>query len=145
MRLNRLPDPARAFNGPPVLSSFHYISLSWRVATTRIQCHSSGGGGAHTYCFFCACEARSLAFSLAARAVSLARSVAVSAKVLDGVSPAKNTNALGSIPDQNTGKTLEGDWTISVQQMEPAQTVQMLPGQECEPVIKVHSCYGDQP
>lgn len=44
---------------------------------------------AHTYCFFCACEARSLAFSLAAMAVSLARSVAVSAKVLDGVSPAK--------------------------------------------------------
>lgn len=43
----------------------------------------------HTYCFFWACEARSLAFSLAARAVSLARSVAVSAKVLDGVSPTK--------------------------------------------------------
>ena len=31
--------------------------------------------------------ARSFAFSLAASAVSLARSVAVSAKVLDGVSP----------------------------------------------------------
>lgn len=44
---------------------------------------------AHTYCFFCACEARSLAFSLAASAVSLARSVAVSAKVLDGISPKK--------------------------------------------------------
>lgn len=44
----------------------------------------------HTYCFFCACEAKSLAFSLAASAVSLARSVAVSAKVLDGISPAKS-------------------------------------------------------
>lgn len=43
----------------------------------------------HTYCFFWACEAKSLAFSLAASAVSLARSVAVSAKVLDGVSPAE--------------------------------------------------------
>lgn len=48
----------------------------------------------HTYCFFWACEARSLAFSLAASAVSLARSVAVSAKVLDGVSPTKGHNTL---------------------------------------------------
>lgn len=97
MRLNRLPDPARAFSGPPVLSSFHYISLSWRVATTRTQCLTPTGGAvrAHTYCFFCACEARSLAFSLAARAVSLARSVAVSAKVLDGVSPAKKHQHVG--------------------------------------------------
>lgn len=49
---------------------------------------------AHTYCFFCVCEARPLAFSLAASAVSLARSVAVSAKVLDGISPAK-ANEMG--------------------------------------------------
>lgn len=48
----------------------------------------------HTYCFFCACEARSLAFSLAASAVSLARSVAVSAKVLDGVSPVGGTDTV---------------------------------------------------
>lgn len=43
----------------------------------------------HTYCFFCACEARPLAFSLAASAVSRAFSVAVSASVLVGVSPAQ--------------------------------------------------------
>lgn len=48
----------------------------------------------HTYCFFCACEARSLAFSLAASAVSLARSVAVSANVRDGVSPEWETVAV---------------------------------------------------
>lgn len=35
-----------------------------------------------------------MAFSLAASAVSLARSVAVSAKVLDGVSPTKGHNIL---------------------------------------------------
>lgn len=48
----------------------------------------------YTYCFFCACEARSLAFSLAASAVSFARSVAVSAKVLDGVSPEGETDTV---------------------------------------------------
>lgn len=58
----------------------------------------------HTYCFFCACEARSLAFSLAASAVSLARSVAVSAKVLEGVSPAKKPNMLTVTISQNICK-----------------------------------------
>lgn len=46
----------------------------------------------HTYCFFCAWEARSLAFSLAASAVSRAFSVAVSASVLVGVSPAQQVS-----------------------------------------------------
>lgn len=68
------------------------LHCCWRVAAARSQCLTPAGGGTvssvHTYCFFCACEARSLAFSLAASAVSLARSVAVSAKVRDGVSPA---------------------------------------------------------
>lgn len=44
-------------------------------------------GTAQTYCFFWACEASPFAFSLAASAVSLAHSVAVSANVLEGVSP----------------------------------------------------------
>lgn len=43
----------------------------------------------HTYCFFWAWEAKSLAFSLAASAVSRAFTVAVSAKVLVGASPAR--------------------------------------------------------
>lgn len=104
---DNLLDPARSLKGPPINSSFHYISLFWQAATTRNQCvpPQQGGGAvpasvanqtldvAHTYCFFCACEARSLAFSLAASAVSLARSVAVSAKVLDGISPAKSQRA----------------------------------------------------
>lgn len=100
----RLLDPARSLKGPPSDSSFLYISLFWQAVATRNQCvpPQQGGGAvpalvanhtldvAHTYCFFCACEARSLAFSLAASAVSLARSVAVTAKVLDGISPAKS-------------------------------------------------------
>lgn len=104
---DRLLDSARSFKGPPINSSFHYISLFWQAATSRNQCVSPQQGGgtvpasvakqaldvAHTYCFFCACEARSLAFSLAASAVSLARSVAVSAKVLDGISPTKSQRA----------------------------------------------------
>lgn len=100
-------NPAQAFYGPPTISVGHteksvydwdpFVlprfdssirgskdkSVPASVAAQHVTCITL-----HTYCFFWACEARPLAFSLAASAVSLARSVAVSAKVLDGVSPA---------------------------------------------------------
>lgn len=100
-------NPAQAFYGPPTISvgrSLTEVSTHDPDWTMRRGAREGRRGKdksvpvsvaketmiyvAHTYCFFWACEARSLAFSLAASAVSLARSVAVSAKVLDGLSPA---------------------------------------------------------
>lgn len=107
---NRLLNPAQAFYGPPTISVWCFLieaSTLDREHFVLPQCSAEEGGTEkcvpvsavielmicaahhHTYCFFWACEARSLAFSLAASAVSLARSVAVSAKVLDGVSPTR--------------------------------------------------------
>lgn len=99
----------RPFYGPPTISVPHRGVYPWPGSvclTPELNCTMRRGVkdksvpasvakesviyvARHTYCFFWACEARSLAFSLAASAVSLARSVAVSAKVLDGVSPTK--------------------------------------------------------
>lgn len=102
--------PAQAFHGPPN-SSARVFLIEARLGSascTRAKTMRDGRNNKsvpltaakevmvvlHTYCFFCACEARSLAFSLAASAVSLARSVAVSANVLDRVSPEGETVAV---------------------------------------------------
>lgn len=100
---DRLLVSARSFKGPPSIQVFIIFPYFGKQPRPGISVSPQQGGGsvpasvakqtpdvAHTYCFFCACDARSLAFSLAASAVSLARSVAVSAKVLDGISPAKS-------------------------------------------------------
>lgn len=102
--------PAQAFHGPPNTSARVFLieARLGSASCTRAKTMRDGRNGKsvpltaakeamvvlHTYCFFCACEARSLAFSLAASAVSLARSVAVSVNVLDRVSPEGATVAV---------------------------------------------------